>query len=508
MSKANRIKQKHAEEILRLKDKKASQRMPAWAIAAIIGGVGLIAAAIITVCVLSLNGTFLRSEIAGVGQSATTEERYEVDNAVMAYYFMTNYSEYVNKNSNYISYLGLNTSESLKTQQYFGETDTTWFTYFAESTKDEVEELVTTYIAAKDAGYSEDEKIASYVDKAIENLTHYADSAGMSLNKYISTYYGTGMSEKDIRRALELYYTAQGYYNHLRDSYAFTDTEIDAEYTENANTYKYCDYKTYTFTADVANDALDSEIKTAESVALASAEELAKCHTADAFDAYIQSYLSKDSSNTEDAIATAIKGTIHSDATYVKDSEYSEWLFGESRAEGDTTVLYDESAHSYSVYLLTRVAAREEYNTVNVRHILLSTDAYGSEDAAKAKAEEIYQQFLTNPTEEAFAALAEEYTDDIGSALNGGLYTSVTKGYMVDEFDEWIFDGSRKAGDSGIIQTTYGYHIMYFVGEGDPAWKAAVIADMKSEKYTEDYNSFKENVTVSFNDKVISKLPY
>ena len=35
---------------------------------------------------------------------------------------------------------------------------------------------------------------------------------------------------------------------------------------------------------------------------------------------------------------------------------------------------------------------------------------------------------------------------------------------MVTEFNNWIFDDARKAGDVEIVKTSYGYHIMYFVG--------------------------------------------
>ena len=55
---------------------------------------------------------------------------------------------------------------------------------------------------------------------------------------------------------------------------------------------------------------------------------------------------------------------------------------------------------------------------------------------------------------------------------------------MVPEFDAWCFDETRKAGDYGIVRTTYGYHIMYFVGS-DPAWYLTAESDMMVEKGNE-----------------------
>ena len=80
--------------------------------------------------------------------------------------------------------------------------------------------------------------------------------------------------------------------------------------------------------------------------------------------------------------------------------------------------------------------------------------------------------------------MAEAYTDDPGSASNGGLYEDVYVGQMVPEFENWCFDASRQTGDYGIVKTTYGYHIMYFVGS-DYVWYATAEADMLVEKGNE-----------------------
>ena len=45
--------------------------------------------------------------------------------------------------------------------------------------------------------------------------------------------------------------------------------------------------------------------------------------------------------------------------------------------------------------------------------------------------------------EESFAELAKTNSAD-GSASNGGLYTDVTEGYMVQTFNDWIMDASTR----------------------------------------------------------------
>ena len=140
---------------------------------------------------------------------------------------------------------------------------------------------------------------------------------------------------------------------------------------------------------------------------------------------------------------------------------------------------------------------KEQYPTVAVRHILVKAEAaedgtYTDEakEAAKAKAEEILKEWEEgDKTEESFAALAEEYSEDPGSNTNGGLYDSVMQGQMVEEFDAFCFDENRKSGDTAIVygeSASYaGYHVMYFVGEGDPANNETGRSYIASEKMSE-----------------------
>ena len=94
-----------------------------------------------------------------------------------------------------------------------------------------------------------------------------------------------------------------------------------------------------------------------------------------------------------------------------------------------------------------------------------------AKEIAKNRAEEILAEFNAgDKTEDSFAELAKDYSEDTGSAENGGLYDTVYKGATVEEFDKFCFEGHKK-GDTAIVygeSSSYaGYHVMYYVGEGD-----------------------------------------
>lgn len=125
---------------------------------------------------------------------------------------------------------------------------------------------------------------------------------------------------------------------------------------------------------------------------------------------------------------------------------------------------------------------KESGKLVDVRHILICPEDSGTAEGGTAeytdeaweaclkKAEEILETWKSGEaTEASFAALANEHSEDPGSNTTGGIYSYVYKNQMVAEFDAWCFDESRQEGDTGIVKTQFGYHILYFV-YGDEGW--------------------------------------
>lgn len=117
--------------------------------------------------------------------------------------------------------------------------------------------------------------------------------------------------------------------------------------------------------------------------------------------------------------------------------------------------------------------------TVDVRHILITPDGKvpsGKQEFTDAQwencwnqANEILDAWLAGEQTEAyFAALAKAHSQDSWENVeSGGLYTYVQKGEMEGDFDTWCFAEDRQPGDYGLVKTSYGYHIMYFVDAED-----------------------------------------
>ena len=153
---------------------------------------------------------------------------------------------------------------------------------------------------------------------------------------------------------------------------------------------------------------------------------------------------------------------------YLTASSYLQSLVdAKTYTEDDISAYYDENADSYAASNINK----DDTKMVNVRHILITPTEQDEDgnytDAAWAEAEKKAQDLLAEwqsgeHTEESFALMATENSADTGSVSNGGLYEEIYPGQMVTEFDAWCFDAARKPGDTGIVKTSYGYHIMYF----------------------------------------------
>ena len=179
----------------------------------------------------------------------------------------------------------------------------------------------------------------------------------------------------------------------------------------------------------------------------------------------------------DEAVASQVDGARSTRSSTTKGSSlgaYKDWMTG-SRQLGDAAVIENDGSGYYVVLFLSR--DDNHYPLAQVRHILVKAEADESgayteeaKAAAREKAEEIYAQWQAgDKTEDSFAALANEMSEDAGSNTRGGLYDAVAKNQMVKEFDAFCFEG-HKPGDTAIVYgetSSYaGYHIMYYVGEG------------------------------------------
>ncbi len=135
-------------------------------------------------------------------------------------------------------------------------------------------------------------------------------------------------------------------------------------------------------------------------------------------------------------------------------------LVDSAKIEAQTQISRDQLQAYYNQH-------REDYQVpeqVKVRHILIKTPPPGPDgkpdakgvDEARKKAEDILKQLKGGAK---FEDLAKKYSEDPGSAKNGGSLDWIGRGRTVPEFDKAAFTLAKGA-TSDLVQSSYGFHII------------------------------------------------
>lgn len=500
----------------------------------------------------STGSTFFRSKVASVGS-------YKISSVEFRYYYRTLYNQYYQYASQGYN-MGFDATKSPDEQKYTAddttapatttavadkgkETETTkettttnydtWNDFFADATIKQIKNLVILSEEAKKANLSLSEAEEKEIIDQIEEIRASATENGYSLNAYLKLVYGGGVTSKFMEKLMRRDALAQKFteYKEKELINGYKDEEIQKKYDSDKDKYNFVDYRAVTFTVDAENTEASAKSKANDFVSKVSDENSFEAAAdeiliADAIkSAKSQAESAASSGTTADPVDEAsIKKQYtddknsslkeKSDYETVKQSgeDVAKWLFDSARKAGDIKsieVKTDGKISSIVVVYMVKPAYRDESVGMNVRHILFrfETTEGASEPtdeqkaAAKAKADDTLQKFISgDKTEESFGKLATELTEDTGSASNGGLYENVVKGKMVEPFENWCFDSSRKPGDTGIVESTYGYHVMYFVSKGDRmVWNNTIrteLAQADYEKLMETHNNSDEYATV------------
>lgn len=200
---------------------------------------------------------------------------------------------------------------------------------------------------------------------------------------------------------------------------------------------------------------------------------------------------------------------------YLGYSYYSQQYEAQAPTDEEAIAYFEENLATFEEQGITK-----DSRTVDVRHVLImpeggTTDpatgatTYTDEEwaAAETKAQALLDAWVAEgATEEAFAEMAKEHSAD-GNAATGGLYEGVYVGQMVDTYNDWCFDESRQVGDYGLVQTQFGWHIMYFSGV-DYVWQDYAAEEMLYNRITElmDAAINKYELTVDYSKLILGYI--
>lgn len=452
----------------------------------------------------------------------SAELNYFFIDAVNGFYNDYN-SSYGDSAASYLQILGLDLTKPLSEQAYYGSEDgETWADYFLELATQNAQSAYAIYDEALANGYEITESDQAAADNQIDNLTLYASIQGYpNAETYLKSGYGYGATLDSFRQYCLVNIVAQSYPNAYADALTYTDADIQAYNDEHAiefNSYSFDHYylSANTFleggTEDENGNVTHSEEEQSAAVeaAKSAADSLLDAESVEEFDALIAAL-------PVNADRDSVASTKNADVLYTSISpNLQDWVTDASRKAGDMAVIPSESTSTaedgtttttingyYAVYF--EGSTENNMPLANVRHILISsTDSSSdSEEAdtptAQEQAEALLEEWKAGEaTEESFAALATEHSADTGSKDDGGLIEDIYPGQMVENFDAWCFDESRQPGDTGIVESTYGYHVMYYVGQSEMTYREYMIDNhLRTAAVTEWYTGLLEGAAIT-----------
>ncbi len=494
-------------------DKKAAQeaqRKAAERKSAILYSVIGILFVAVTVALLVYNSGIIERKTNAVTVDGVS---YKAEDVAFYYHesYLSLYNNVVSQmGSNGLSYVGLNPNLSFKEQKAFNaqeEDAQTWDEYFKEQAVSTLRFVTAATAAAKEAGYTLPAEDSAYVETRIQEMKDAAAASGTSYGKYLDYMYGSHLAKGHMPKGvyesnLKNYVLATSFASHYSESLTYTEDQVREVYNTAPSSYDSVAYRLVSVdgSPEEKTDADGNAIEAtdAEKTAAMDAAEKTAQAILDAYNAGAD--LESEAGKYENATYTQVDKGANGTLAYIN------WCFEEGRQAGDATMMNSDPSSTWYVVVFDR-RYLDETKTVDVRHVLINAGNFpGQEDVSdeqiRAKAEELLASW--DGTEEGFAQLARENSQD-GNAAQGGIYTGVYQGRMVQTFNDWIFDSARKSGDSGIVQTDYGCHLMYYVADNRPQWYLNAEASLRTEDYNEWYDALLEGVgEAAVNDKGMS----
>lgn len=499
-------------------------------------------------------GVAVRSPINGAinrGTHAITVGEHELSTTDLSYYYVDGINNYYNNiYSTYSSMYGdywqlfvpFDVSKPLDEQKYSEEEDKTWAQFFMDQAFESVKDVYGLYDLAMAEGHKLTEEQQEVLDSYESTLEYYAAMGGYSsVASYLRGTYGDGANLKSFMNYYTVSAYASSYIQAYSESLEYTDEDYRAHEKGNFNNYSTFSYATYTVNMEsyLPKDTT-SDDKKSESTATTSASDKKKEPTAEekaaALDAAKKDAEALASGKYETALkfdeaikALAInkdsktaKSSQSEDVFYanISNSDIKKWVGTTGRTPGEMTIIPItktvtkedksttlETTGYYVVYFMER--DDNKTNLVDVSHILFkfeggTKDSSGKvtySDAEKAVAKEKADKLLAewkagDATLDSFKELANKNSAD-SDGKDGGLYEDIYPGQMVDSFNDWCFNAERKPGDTEVIETEYGYHIMYFVETNEITYRDYMIKnELVNEDTTEWHDEIAEKVEI------------
>jgi len=458
--------------------------------------------------------------------TAVTVGDLKVSEPEWAFYFYTEYTNFVSTYGQYAAYgdlfgLGFDFTKSPFEQEgdspYPVDEDDkegpklSWEGFFSKRTNSTLQAGRAAYAEAVKAGVTLSDEDKATLEERMEEVRQSAQRNAVSISALLRMQYAPGVTERFYRKFLERELVVNAYQKQMQEEWRanYTDDMLQKEYNEDPSAYDQVDLRVYPFPKEklVAEEgeseaALQARQAAEDAKARREAEQfLAPVWTTEAGFIAAAAALAPEGEEADPA-ATLVPRAKKADlVSKYQSEELAAWAFDPARQAGDSGLVESDTAF-YAVYTVRAPYApiTVNYYTINAK---LPEDIApsGEEDAAeKAKAaaketaDKVYADWKAGgANQEAFVAIIQQAAREAGDPMADDPEVGMTKAAKpsdnTDEsIKEWLFAPARKAGDCKMFETKEGYTLIFFSAKnkGDYVWKSE-IADKHVREDSEAY---------------------
>ena len=414
--------------------------------------------------------------------SVVKTEGQTLNAAEISFYAWQIYNTYIETASSNTASTVSMPDEALPLSEQNYNDEMTWEAYFVDSALSYAENVLAFNLAAQNEEYQSDTDFSKSAESMLESMD-------------LSTL-PDGVTQNDAKHALELYLIADEFHQQKKNSISVSEEEMEAYYEEDPKSMQVCDFMQFAFSYD---DSDETAMQSGDAESLA--RELRRCTTQEEFEDWVYAYYKENTTLSEDELQTQVSSLYIEDGAYTSGDEMSEWMFSGDAQPGDSKMVNSKENGVISVCLLLSGPKKDESYTVNLRQVVLTTDKYETQQAAHDAAEKVLQEWeeTENKTEQAFADLADRYSED--TSVSGGLYQNLEKGKLIPAWREWCYDSSRTMGDVTLLDSTSGACVVYYVGTSSlMGWEETANDALVSEKYEELQQQYQEDANVQYTE--------
>ncbi len=440
---------------------------------------------VLIAAVVFVKGPFLRKMTTAVKVGD-----HELNGVMVRYYYSENFNNFLSSYGDLASYL-FPDNQNIEKQIFDEETGETWGDYFMNSAMEQIKVTYAVYDEALKNGFSLPEKDEDSIQSTMNYIKMSAKTYDVTEKAFVEGLYGPGSDLKSFNEYLHVTALANAYQESVKNSFSYSDEEINAQYELHPESYNAYNYHSY-YISGVAGEDADAEEEMAK--AESSAKTILEAANAGKdYPAKLDNFLLQVSIVAEDDSYLFGQNTLHSNTLSEDiDESYRDWVTDANRKEGDVeTFLTNDSGYTAVLFVSSD---NNDYATVDARIVPItvqSDDEDGWANALEQKnAMEKDIEAVEEWNEDIFMNLALAYSDDEETMYSGGKFEAISKKNAFNPaVSDWLFREDRKVGDHEILPISDGYVFVYFEGEGENYRDVLIDNDLRGADYENWYLS-------------------